>query len=189
MPRLYLTHNLVPGRTCGDCIACCVALKIDDPELSKPADQLCANCTGSGCAIYETRPRTCRDWHCLWRRMPLADDLRPDISGVMIALDRVAKPVSPFEHVYIVIRALTDEAALDQPQVREAIDLFSQEGTLPVWLAYGRSKRLVFPDSELVDAILNPETTPHTHLLARARAWADRYDRWAGMFSAQATEN
>ncbi len=185
MPRLYLTHNLVPGRGCGDCIACCVDLNIADPELTKPAGEVCPNCDGKGCKIYDRRPRTCRDWFCLWRRMRFPDGLRPDLSGVMIALDQVAQAVSPFEHVYIVIRALEDEAALDQPMVRDAVGLFSAEGTLPVWLAHGRSKRLVFPDADLVDAILNPETTVHTELLPRARAWAERYDRWVGLFKTE----
>ncbi len=77
--------KLVPGRECGACTACCVVLAIDDPALTKPAGTACQNCTGTGCGIYASRPETCREFVCEWRRLTLLDeDWRPDLSGVLI---------------------------------------------------------------------------------------------------------
>lgn len=85
------TAPLVGGRECGGCVECCIAPPIDDPELRKHAGAKCRNCTGAGCAIYETRPRSCRVFHCGWRALAeLDDDWRPDRSGVLILLEPAA---------------------------------------------------------------------------------------------------
>jgi hypothetical protein len=79
------TSPLVPGRECGGCIVCCVAPKINLPELKKHAGEMCRHCTGTGCAIYDARPNLCRDWYCGWRRLrELDESWRPDRSGVLI---------------------------------------------------------------------------------------------------------
>ena len=67
-------HDLVlgpaiPARACGDCVACCRVLNIDEPDMVKPADQMCMHCTGKGCGIYDSRPNVCRVWDCAWRRI------------------------------------------------------------------------------------------------------------------------
>jgi hypothetical protein len=67
---------------CGECTMCCKLLAVK--ELEKPEGQWCANCAiGSGCRIYEIRPRPCRDFACIWlesqsQRSPLPAELRPD---------------------------------------------------------------------------------------------------------------
>ena len=77
--------GLVPGRDCGTCTVCCYALPIDNEELQKPPGEVCRNCTGRGCRIYETRPKTCRGFYCGWWLLPqLDDDWRPDKSGVLV---------------------------------------------------------------------------------------------------------
>jgi hypothetical protein len=79
--------DLVPGRSCGECTVCCTAMAIDKPDIQKQAGATCRHCTG-GCAIYETRPRLCREYHCGWRQLPiLGDDWRPDRSGVFVEID------------------------------------------------------------------------------------------------------
>jgi hypothetical protein len=77
--------EFVPERACGTCTVCCYALPIDNEELQKLPGEVCANCNGRGCVIYETRPRTCREFYCGWWVLPqLGDDWRPDRSGVLI---------------------------------------------------------------------------------------------------------
>lgn len=78
--------KLVPGRECGDCVACCRVLPIDGPDLKKQAGVLCPNCTqGVGCTIYEHRPELCRGFYCGWRRLAIIPDgWRPDDFGVLI---------------------------------------------------------------------------------------------------------
>lgn len=95
---------LAPGRECGACTACCVTLTIDEPGLRKPADVPCANLSpGGGCGIYALRPSVCRTWYCAWRKLAqLPDELRPDISGVLLRLNE-SEPS-------LVIQALEDPA-------------------------------------------------------------------------------
>lgn len=77
---------LVENRECGDCTACCVELTIEDPELVKLPGVKCQHLhKQGGCKIYDHRPKTCRDWYCMWRFMPqLGDEWRPDLKGIMI---------------------------------------------------------------------------------------------------------
>jgi hypothetical protein len=80
---------LVPGRECGGCDVCCVHLTIDEPALRKPFGLRCHNLLPSmnRCAIYESRPQTCRGFFCGWRMLKwVKPGLRPDISGVLITL-------------------------------------------------------------------------------------------------------
>lgn len=69
---------------CGTCTACCRVFAI--AELEKPASKWCQHCdVGLGCTIYQTRPKTCVDFKCLWLlsqeqepKYPLPESLRPD---------------------------------------------------------------------------------------------------------------
>lgn len=84
---------LVEGRECGGCTACCVALTIQEPALSKPQGFRCrhlvAAAAGGGCGIYPDRPTTCRTFHCGWRQFRwVRETLRPDLSGVLIRRHR-----------------------------------------------------------------------------------------------------
>jgi hypothetical protein len=80
--------DLVPGRDCGGCTVCCTAMAIDRPEIQKEAGVTCRHCTAAGCAIYDTRPSLCREYHCGWRQLPILDDSwRPDRSGVFVELE------------------------------------------------------------------------------------------------------
>jgi hypothetical protein len=73
------------GRACGDCTVCCVVPAIDTAQIQKQTGAVCRHCSGGGCAIYETRPDTCRDFFCAWMRMPeLGAEWRPDLSGVFL---------------------------------------------------------------------------------------------------------
>jgi hypothetical protein len=85
---------LVPGRDCGDCNVCCVALTIDDPALQKVQGFRCRNTLpDKTCAIYDSRPRTCRVFFCGYRRLKwVKDTLRPDQSDVLVNLQYENKP-------------------------------------------------------------------------------------------------
>ena len=79
-------------RDCGDCQVCCVALRIEDAELQKPAGVVC-RFLNHGCSIYQSRPSTCRHWLCGWRMQPeLGEDWRPDRSGVLLIPEIAATP-------------------------------------------------------------------------------------------------
>jgi hypothetical protein len=79
-----MTQELVPGRECGECRACCVDLIIDTKELQKLPGVRCPHLCGNGCAIYETRYPVCREYYCGWRQLDLlGDEWRPDRSRVL----------------------------------------------------------------------------------------------------------
>ena len=85
-----LTDHAAPGRECGPCTACCATLAI--VELNKPARRACDHLCRAGCGIYETRPASCREFHCLWLRGAIDGDeaLRPDALGVMFDFFRMS---------------------------------------------------------------------------------------------------
>jgi hypothetical protein len=57
--------RLVPGRACGTCMMCCKVPAIE--EFAKPPGVWCRHAvSGKGCNIYADRPRSCREFYCLW---------------------------------------------------------------------------------------------------------------------------
>lgn len=73
------------GRTCGECSACCVRLRID--ELNKDQEVRCRYlASGGGCSIYEKRPSSCRAFLCGWLLGWGDEEDRPDKSGVLLAI-------------------------------------------------------------------------------------------------------
>ena len=77
---------------CGSCTACCRVFAI--PQIEKQAGDWCQHCdVGVGCKIYETRPKICVDFACLWlqsraqpdARLHMPDALRPDRCKVVFS--------------------------------------------------------------------------------------------------------
>lgn len=135
---LYATearlNSLLPDRTCGCCNVCCVVPKIDEPALQKLPGCRCANALPSGaCAIYETRPDTCRSFLCGWRLLSWVDErLRPDQSGVFIRLtkdeDLVVEP-----HRFALMITVVDREGLDASGLVETI-LTAINAHIGTWL-------------------------------------------------------
>ncbi|MBT8065097.1 MAG: hypothetical protein KJN94_08760 [Gammaproteobacteria bacterium] len=77
-------------RSCGPCTACCEGWLMSRHIEMSPG-QPCQHCTRQGCAIYDERPEDpCRTFVCGWLQAdsPLPEQLRPDLSGVVVMLDR-----------------------------------------------------------------------------------------------------
>jgi hypothetical protein len=169
-----LIGHLVDGRECGSCTACCDVF--DVPELDKPNYVRCSYCTDFGCGIYETRPEVCRTYFCLWRRIDAMPDLaRPDRIGIVFSIVTGHMPVSPFERLYIIARAIDDPAVFETPAGRAAIRMFVREGSLPVFTAFGDEKKQVYPDQAFREAILDPLNPKHAALATAAIAWRKSY--------------
>jgi hypothetical protein len=169
----------IEGRSCGDCIACCVVPKIDTPELTKPEGVVCPNCTGGGCAIYDARPDVCRVFNCGWKRigsMPL--DTRPDHSGIMITVESDLPPRNLFEHLFLVAVVIKDPKDLETATARGIVEMLS-ENVLPVFVFWDRVRHLVHPNPELADAILNPDRQTDAALVRKGREWLERYAPFA----------
>jgi hypothetical protein len=87
--------DLVEGRSCGECSACCIVLPIDTPEMRKAPGMPCRHCIkdGGGCGFHAERPKVCRTYHCAWRYLPNLDETwRPDQSGVLIEFQETDIP-------------------------------------------------------------------------------------------------
>jgi hypothetical protein len=174
LPPASLTEHLVEGRECGSCTACCKVFQI--PELNKPRYVLCSHCTGSQCGIYETRPKVCREYYCLWRRIEVMPDFaRPDKLGIMFSVEMYAQPRMPFEKMYIIGRAPDNPAAFDTPEGRAAVNMFVREGSLPVFIAYEHERKMIYPNKEFSEAILDPANTTHRSLVPAALKWRKQY--------------
>ena len=70
--------GVVPGRACGTCKLCCKVAAVE--EFAKPMAVWCPHCQrGNGCAIYISRPPSCRSFYCQWMLVPgLGDEWKPE---------------------------------------------------------------------------------------------------------------
>lgn len=76
---------IIAPRTCGECVACCTAMAVD--EIGKPRDVRCEHVTERGCGVYAERPTACRTFRCAWLARDsdlLTTAFRPDRSGVVL---------------------------------------------------------------------------------------------------------
>jgi hypothetical protein len=114
--------DILPGRECGSCNVCCVSLTIDDPEMQKVQGIRCKNARpDNSCAIYPTRPHTCRDFNCGWRLLKwVKEALRPDRSGVLIRLHYEVSSTTQ-ERRLGVIFTLLDRTALKAEGLAESV--------------------------------------------------------------------
>lgn len=134
----------LPGRDCGECVACCVELAIDDPELKKPDEVACPHLAGDGCGVYERRPRTCRAWYCGWRLIGFSEAMRPDRSKVLMIPEMGDQP--GYERGGLKLSPIGGD-----PEVLlqgELVDFIGKcvARDVPIWLTFGAgpaAKRLM----------------------------------------------
>jgi len=103
---------LVAGRACGSCNVCCVALTINDVQMQKLPGIRCRHAQrDNSCAIYETRPETCRKFFCGWRTLKwVREGLRPDRSGVLVQFHGTVSPETGERKLGVVITLLNGGA-------------------------------------------------------------------------------
>lgn len=77
--------------TCDGCYECCELFEVKSSKtktieiinIDKPAGILCEHCN-SGCTVYETRPKICRDFVCAYiQQEGISIELRPDKCGII----------------------------------------------------------------------------------------------------------
>lgn len=168
------TLPLAPRRECGDCVACCELLYVND--LQKPAGTSCKHCTSKGCGIYATRPAVCREWFCGWRRVAgLAEELRPDRSGILI-MDYGQDPAPSLLHKrYLVAIALRTRDSFLEAPFQSALAHF-RKNRVPLWLAANDgSMNLAHPSLEIALALLNQGPEPSPEVAQEAELWRQIY--------------
>ncbi len=113
-----------PRRSCGDCTLCCTLLRVD--ELKKRGGTPCPQLRGptGGCGIYETRPRICRAYRCLWLQGKLEEGDRPDLLGAI--LDHVNEAGV----MHLAVREAETGAFERSPRLREIAE--RHRSTMPV---------------------------------------------------------
>jgi hypothetical protein len=105
-------------RPCDGCTACCTVLRVK--ELGKPAHVPCAHLGGLGCAQYESRPVSCRNWSCLWAQGLISgDEHRPDRIGLV--LDVIVSSMGSYVAAYEVW-----QGASAQPRAGQLLDGVAQ---------------------------------------------------------------
>jgi len=141
----YMQHiNLPPKRQCGDCQLCCTLVPI--AELGKPAGQRCQHQCNTGCAIYPTRPGSCRAWNCEWA-LGLAETdgmQRPDQVHYVIdtVLDIVTVTLPDGKEKLLVMQVWVDPNwpnAHEDPGLRDMIDRVAQ----PALIRFGSKRGFV----------------------------------------------
>ena len=104
---------------CGECMACCKSLPIDDIKLVKANNVICQHCD-KGCRIYDDRPESCVNFNCVFIEDGYDISLRPDKTGVI------------FEKITTKIYlALLDEDYLDRwetPEMLRHIENYNNQG-------------------------------------------------------------
>lgn len=103
----------VVNRHCGDCTACCTVLGV--PEENKGRYTPCKHENGAvvtadgtvfgadipgvkkGCSIYDKRPKSCRDFKCMWLLGLVRMEERPDKTGILwsVTTPKPGKPQRP----------------------------------------------------------------------------------------------
>ncbi|WP_277984332.1 YkgJ family cysteine cluster protein [Sphingomonas faeni] len=169
-----LLGPILLNRECGDCTACCTELTVKTPEFAKPAGTPCIHLCDQGCGIHAVRPRICRTWFCVWRRVAsLPDAARPDRSGLLVSLNFVDKPQTCLEGVSIHVRMLAGSDAIANGMAAAVLDAVCDQ-LVPVWFSDGAEKMLMHPDNDVAGFVLSGEAAP-AHLQDEVAAWRERY--------------
>ena len=75
-------------RDCGSCHACCDGNLIGNTFGNKFGNKKpCIFLVNKLCAIYETRPNTCRNYQCAWTQKILPEWMRPNDCGVLVSIE------------------------------------------------------------------------------------------------------
>lgn len=170
-PALNDRKNLVPGRACGECTACCEVLAIEAPTLRKPAGILCRHCSGHNCQIYDQRPDPCRAFYCLWRELAaLSDEHRPDQLGVVFRVIQSNAPINLLRNLYVVGVPLQRFPDYGAPAMRATLDILRRR-RVPVWLHFGDLLKCVHPTPKLQDLLLTGAEPEDECVAAELAAW------------------
>ncbi|MCC3861565.1 YkgJ family cysteine cluster protein [Pseudemcibacter aquimaris] len=150
---------LVEGRECGKCEACCVELTIQDPELLKLPGVKCQHLSKKhGCTVYENRPKTCRDYYCMWRFMPnLDENWRPDLKGIMIRRAYNGIPKGYEGKIALNFEVIGKKSVIHDMDFIEVLGGFIVNG-FPCFLSIGKPRRqtsLVFLNNKILHLIQN----------------------------------
>jgi hypothetical protein len=81
-------------RTCGSCHECCihVAVAAFDKPRGTPCQHLNVIQDCGCCGVYDQRPSECAAYRCSWLEGHLAEDLKPETSGILFETATIEWP-------------------------------------------------------------------------------------------------
>lgn len=140
-----------PGKSCGSCTLCCKVLRI--AELEKAHGVWCKHARpGKGCAIYDTRPRECRTFHCGYLASPeLSEEWHPARSKIVLIAEAAGG-----------VTAVVDAGRPDawrQPPFYQQLKAWARDGVAaqrPVMVRIGARTIAVLPDREVDLGSMDP---------------------------------
>ena len=156
--------DLVPGRICGECSVCCVALNIDSGEFQKFPGVPCSYLrAGKGCSIHATVFRTCREYHCGWRYFArLGDEWRPDKAGVLVDFQTEELPAAYSGRTGVRLMVVGALEVMWERRFLELVRYLIGSGTPVVLAVAGPPKHFpasVFLNDLVRDAVKNADFT------------------------------
>jgi len=77
------------SRECGDCNLCCKLPMIKEENFYKKEYTWCKNCDvgGTGCTIYNDRPKTCKTFICGWLEGSVPLEWKPNKVGFIVTVE------------------------------------------------------------------------------------------------------
>ncbi len=169
-----LLGPVLADRDCGGCTACCVTLKVDTPDLQKPAGTPCPQLCPTGCRINAERPPICRTWFCAWRRIAaLPDEARPDRSGLIVSVSFHREARHPFEAIALTVLALPGSDAIASGMAARVLDAICDR-PVAVWFSDSKRKMLMHPENDVAELVLSGSAPP-MHLADEVAAWRAQY--------------
>jgi hypothetical protein len=169
-----LLGPVLADRDCGGCTACCVTLKVDTPDLQKPAGTPCPQLCPTGCSIHAERPTICRTWFCAWRRIAaLPDEARPDRSGLIVSVSFHREARHPFEAIALTVLTLPGSDAIASGMAARVLDALCDR-PVAVWFSDGKRKMLMHPENDVAELVLSGSAPP-MHLAEEVAAWRAQY--------------
>ena len=140
-------------RQCGSCTACCTAMGV--PELKKPAGAKCHHLLSivdgaAGCSIYDRRPKSCRDFECVWLQGSMSDEHQPNKTGVVFTTPGLN---SRFEKATGLPALVAFEAwtgAFDEGPARTLLTTLSM--TILIIKVRGSSRSMIGPPDQIAKA-------------------------------------
>ena len=119
-------QQLPTTRSCGPCRGCCLPWAV--PEVGKFDATWCPKSTPcNGCSIYETRPKACREFACLWLNGKGEENDRPDILGIMMDIEdfQLGSREVGILHLWEI-----EKGAMDKPRVLQITEANKRAGNI-----------------------------------------------------------
>jgi hypothetical protein len=138
--------DVVQGRSCGPCTQCCTTMAVG--ELNKPEHVAC-NQLGAcgGCAVYDTRPDSCRAFRCMWLDGNITDEsMRPDLSKVVWVFKHFAPAKAFTWHAFE-----AEPGALETPEIHSLIQNITRRNFVLLIHRDGH-RRLLGPEYKMAGA-------------------------------------